>query len=147
MILPLRSEYPVPPLPNDVLTQLCYAPRREQLRGVIATGEKLEGWPLENTVRAQYYRSQALRRLAAASNSSDAKAVELERTALEHLDNLLKLDRWGMADRCRGDYPMLFDYLVHWENRLVTPRQSVGAAAGEMANTWRWFPCEEVNTY
>ncbi|KAJ5442003.1 hypothetical protein N7445_005010 [Penicillium cf. griseofulvum] len=96
----------------------------DQLRNVITTGEKIAGWPEENTIRGQYYLSQVLKNNFQ-GYSRVGEALKLEKKAKEKLDKILKLDTTEMASKHRGNDPMLFDYLVHWENRLITPRKQV----------------------
>jgi hypothetical protein len=103
---------------------------RGQLRNTIKTGEKSKGWPFENTVRGRYYLSQVLGR------KKNEEAVTLETDAKKELDSLLKLDDTAMATRHAGDYPMLFDYLVHWENRLVTPRRASTSSEEKDSPEW-----------
>jgi hypothetical protein len=46
------------------------------------------------------------------------------REATAGLEQLLALDSSGKAAEYGDNLSMLFDYLVHWECRLVTPRRS-----------------------
>ena len=98
---------------------------REQLHGVIIAGEEVIDWPRENTLRAKYYLSQAMK---GATGLTSAEAERMEKGAIEELERFLQSDDTGMGERYKGNYPMLFDYLVHWEHRLVTPRKSDRAA-------------------
>lgn len=62
----------------------------------------------------------------------------MEVEAKNELEILLKLDLSGKYSEYRGNYPMLFDYLVHWECRLVTPRighQVQGEVGVQMVDT------------
>ena len=87
----------------------------------LATGEnKIQQWPVENGVRGRYYLSQILKR----TDAPPDEARKMEREAIDSLNELLKLDVSGKSREYEGDYPMLFDYLVNWECRLVTPRQA-----------------------
>lgn len=63
------------------------------------------------------------------SLSDSVDGLKMEEASLKDLDELLMLDDSDMATTHRGDLPMLFDYLVHWENRLVTPRKAIAPAA------------------
>jgi hypothetical protein len=87
---------------------------------VITIAEKVVDWPRENTLRARYYLSQALKGV---TGFTSAEADKMEKAAIEELEAFLELDDTDMG-RYKGNYPMLFDYLVHWEHRLVTPRKS-----------------------
>src|SRR3569833_311634 len=95
---------------------------REQIHNTVTAGENLAGWPFENTVRGKYYLSQVLQQNSN-EKSPKTEALQLEEKAKEDLYQLLQLDRSRMAARYGNNFPMLFDYLVHWENRLVTPRK------------------------
>ncbi|KAK1750149.1 hypothetical protein QBC47DRAFT_310415, partial [Echria macrotheca] len=97
-----------------------YTEARVQIEKALQTGEtKIQQWPVENAVRGRYYLSQIRKKI----NPQDAEAERMEQEAKARLEELLKLDFTGKAAEYRGDYPMLFDYLVNWECRLVTPRQ------------------------
>ncbi|KAK1832981.1 P-loop containing nucleoside triphosphate hydrolase protein [Podospora conica] len=98
---------------------------RSRLEYVITMSDKISGWPRENTVRGQYYLSQALLHQAASDNNLPGRVegLNMQETARKELDLLLALDDTEIASRCQGDLSILFDYLVHWENRLVTPRK------------------------
>jgi hypothetical protein len=74
---------------------------------------------VENITRGKFYLSQVLK----ANNPSDPAAIDMEREAKESLEELLKLDNHGTAEEYKDNLPMLYDYLVHWECRLVTPRK------------------------
>lgn len=76
-------------------------------------------WPVENVVRGKYYLSQTLKK----TNPNDVSAASLEKEAKEALNQLLKVDVSGKALEYGDDLPMLYDYLVHWECRLITPRK------------------------
>jgi hypothetical protein len=80
--------------------------------------------PKENIARAEYYLAQILKSHDASSDEAD----RLEATAKESLMRLLNLDASGAMERYleEEDWPMLFDYIVTWECRLVTPRKSSG---------------------
>ncbi|KAK4227029.1 hypothetical protein QBC38DRAFT_455664 [Podospora fimiseda] len=92
----------------------------EQLRSVISVAEKVIDWPRENTVRARYYLSHALKGVL---GDTDDEGNEIEASAKTELELFLRMDDTGMGTRYAGKYPMLFDYLVDWEHRLVTPRK------------------------
>jgi hypothetical protein len=78
-----------------------------------------EQWPIENIVRGKFYLSQVLK----AVNPDDSTGLEMEMDAASGLEELLKLDCSGKAEEYRDNLPLLYDYLVHWECRLVTPRR------------------------
>jgi hypothetical protein len=80
---------------------------------------KRDLWPVENVVRAKYYLSQTMKSL----DPGDTAAAVLEEEAKKGLDRLLREDPSGMASEYGDNLPMLYDYLVHWEFRLVTPRR------------------------
>ena len=79
------------------------------------------GLPEENIARARYYLAQILK----SQDTSSDEANELEMTAKKSLMRLLRLDASGTMNRYLGeeDWPMLFDYIVTWECRLLTPRK------------------------
>ncbi|KAK4446601.1 hypothetical protein QBC34DRAFT_496876 [Podospora aff. communis PSN243] len=108
---------------NFLLSDLQEAETR--LRNTINTAEKISGWPRANTVRGRYYLSQVLLRMVEEGGDATRRdeALKLEKEAKEDLDQLLKLDDSDIASEYPGNFPLLFDYLVHWENRLVTPRK------------------------
>ena len=74
----------------------------------------------EDSVRAKYYLSQALKQ----QNPSSEEAAILEQESKASLHEILQKDRSGKAAAYHADYPALFDYIVQWECRLVTPRRS-----------------------
>lgn len=78
-------------------------------------------WPEENTVRAKYYLSQTLTKI----NPPDPAAAGHAKEAKDGLDRFLAADPSGKAQELGNDLPMLYDYLVHWECRLVTPRKKI----------------------
>jgi hypothetical protein len=49
----------------------------------------------------------------------------MEQDAKDHLHELIQMDLSGKAAEYSGDYSMLFDYIVNWECRLITPRKPV----------------------
>ncbi|KAI9888223.1 MAG: hypothetical protein M1814_000954 [Vezdaea aestivalis] len=80
---------------------------------------KTELWPPENVVRGKFYLSQVLKEM----KPNTKEAMELESEAKESLEKLLEMDKSGQAADYHADLPLLFDYLVHWECRLTTPRR------------------------
>ena len=77
-----------------------------------------ELWPPENIVRAKYYLSQVKKAL----NPDDHEASLLEEEAKRDLHALLESETSGTARAYEGNDKLLFDYIVQWECRLVTPR-------------------------
>lgn len=77
-----------------------------------------ELWPIENVIRGQFYLSQILK----GRNPLDQAALDLEKEAKESLERLLEEDGSGRELDYRHNLPLLYDYIVHWECRLVTPR-------------------------
>jgi hypothetical protein len=77
--------------------------------------------PVENVARAQYYLAQVLFQ----TDPEDPEALQLDRSAKESLQQLLALDGSNAMSKYRSppNYPILFDYIVPWETRLVTPRK------------------------
>lgn len=76
-------------------------------------------WPIEDVVRGKYYLSQVLKE----RDPHDKNALDLEREAKDGLEQLLAVDGSGKAAEYLDNLPMLYDYLVHWECRLITPRR------------------------
>lgn len=74
----------------------------------------------EDSVRANYYLSQTLKQ----QDPSSEKAPILEQESKASLHEILQKERSGKAAAYHADYPALFDYIVQWECRLVTPRRS-----------------------
>lgn len=85
---------------------------------------KLRSWPDENNVRGRYYLSQVRKQTPGVDAKALAAADQMEAQAKRELYRLLERDNTGMATKYEDNLPMLFDFLVHWENRLVTPRKS-----------------------
>ena len=108
---------------------------RSRLENTITIGQRISGWPKENTVRGRYYLSQVLLQQAEVKKSLSDRVdgLKMEEASEQDLDGLLKLDDSDIATKHRGDLPMLFDYLVHWENRLVTPRKAIVPATSVAA--------------
>ncbi|KAI6765685.1 hypothetical protein HG530_006755 [Fusarium avenaceum] len=90
-----------------------------QLRALATRTPQCAAWPNENVVRGNYYLSQVLK----AREASSSEGEELEKEAIDELMVLLKADSRGKAESYHEDYPIVFDYLMHWEFRLVTPRK------------------------
>lgn len=101
------------------------------MENVITASEGISGWPKENTVRGRYYLSQVLLQQA------EVSSLEMEAACRGALDELLKLDDSDITTQHRDNLPMLFDYLVHWENRLVTPRRAIVPVLSAAACTIR----------
>jgi len=78
-----------------------------------------ELWPVEKVVRGKYYLSQVWKK----RDPNHKAALDLETEAKEALEMLLLADKSGKAEEYRDDMPMLFDYLVRVDCRLVTPRR------------------------
>lgn len=74
----------------------------------------------EDSVRAKYYLSQTLKK----QDPSSEEAATLEQESKASLHEILQKERSGKAAAYKADYPALFDYIVQWECRLVTPRRS-----------------------
>ena len=82
-------------------------------------------WPSENIARAKYYMSQVLKK----RDPKNQQAAKLEQEAKNSVDQLLKHESLGKAAAYHGDYAMLFDFMVPWECRLITPRKGRPLAA------------------
>lgn len=115
----VEAEYVISgnPVVEDLsdLLMIC----RRWIRQTLKLNKKVH-WPSENVARAKYYLARALTK----SNNSLDEACNLDREAKASLEKLLL--RWG-SDTVKEylepkNYPILFDYLVPWECRLVTPR-------------------------
>lgn len=120
----------IPPLPKKTRTESnpCSAPIcREILEDMTSRNSYNHAWPEENVVRGKYYLSQTLKAL------DDSTAAEMERQAMDDLAKFLKevqpAGEWIETAKENGEYDILFDYLVHWEFRLVTPRNPSPEAA------------------
>lgn len=77
-------------------------------------------WPSENVARARYYLSQVLKR----RDLYDQHAASLEQEVQATVAQLLRHEGLGKAVAYHDNYPILLDFMVPWECRLVTPRQS-----------------------
>jgi len=91
---------------------------RKFIRQTLKVDKKVH-WPIENRVRAKYYLAQTL--LKGNTHSEEARRLDLE--AKSTLEELLCL---GGLESIKEylepkNYPILFDYIVPWECRLVTP--------------------------
>lgn len=77
--------------------------------------------------RAKYYLAQVLKE----THSSKLEIAQLEEEAKQSLSDLLRLDGSNtMKDYVEAeDYPILFDYIVSWELRLITPRKHMASEA------------------
>ena len=77
-------------------------------------------WPKENVTRAKYYLSKTLIKL----NLESEEGHGLESEAMSSLDEFLRNASWDQIQKYQDseDYPILFDYIVPWECRLVVPR-------------------------
>ena len=82
-------------------------------------------WPSENIARAKYYFSQVLKQ----RDPNNQQAAKVEREARSIVDQSLQHEGLGKAAAYRGSYPLLFDFMVPWECRLVTPRKGQCLAA------------------
>ena len=65
--------------------------------------------------RAKYYMSRVLKQ----RDPHSQQASKLEQEAL----GLLQQKGLGRAAACDSDYAILFDFMVPWECRLITPRK------------------------
>lgn len=76
-------------------------------------------WPPENTTRAEFYLSQILGK----RSDSVEEAGRLESKAKASLMELLRFGGWDHLQEYQDakEYLILFDYVVPWEFRLVTP--------------------------
>ncbi|KAL9611296.1 MAG: hypothetical protein Q9167_004060 [Letrouitia subvulpina] len=74
---------------------------------------------LGDLVRAKYYLSQTLQQ----QDLPNEEATLLEQESMQSLQQILQQERLGKAALYDGDFPILFDYIVQWECRLVTPRR------------------------
>ena len=72
-------------------------------------------WPSENIARAKYYMSRVLKQ----QDPHNRQAAKLEQDALGSLQQ----KGLGRAAADDSDYAILFDFMVPWECRLVTPRK------------------------
>ena len=73
-------------------------------------------WPSENIARAKYYMSRVLKQ----RDPNNRQAAKLEQEAYGFLQQKGLLGRRAAYD---GDYAVLFDFIVPWECRLITPRK------------------------
>ncbi len=111
------------------------------MRDVALRTPQCAAWPAENIVRGNYYLSQVLK----TKSPWNDEALSMEKEAINELNELLKKDSRGKGEEYANDYPMLFDYLVHWEFRLVTPRKltpegmfATGHELSIAATLWSW---------
>ena len=77
-------------------------------------------WPNENIARAKHYMSRVLKQ----RDHHSQPAVKLEQEARSILDQLLQHEGLEKAAAYHDDYDILFDFMVPWESRLITPRRS-----------------------
>lgn len=73
---------------------------------------------MENIIRAEYYLSQVLK----LARPQDDKWRDLEGEASKDMQSILRYGDLHKAGILDDKSAMAFDYLVHWECRLVTPR-------------------------
>ena len=87
---------------------------RKQISKTLAVNDRAI-WPSENIARAKYYMSRVLKQ----QDPHNRQAAKLEQDAL----GLLQQKGLGRAAAGDSDYAILFDFLVPWECRLITPRK------------------------
>ncbi|KAK6208485.1 hypothetical protein LQW54_006831 [Pestalotiopsis sp. IQ-011] len=98
-----------------MMGDLVYA--ENQIREAIASN-KGNQWPVENIIRAEYYLSQVLK----LARPHEDEWRDLECQASKDMKSILRHDDLHKAGILDDNLAMVFDYLVHWECRLVTPR-------------------------
>ncbi|KAJ3493113.1 hypothetical protein NLG97_g4946 [Lecanicillium saksenae] len=107
-----------------------------KLRGLAERALQCEAWPQENVVRGNYYLSLVLK----AQDPASQEALDMEREAIRQLMKFLEKDTRGMLETYGTNYPLLFDYLVHWEFRLNTPRRPKVSPPPRPTTSW-WWAC------
>ena len=94
---------------------------RSSIQNTLSLSKEVN-WPTENKIRAKYYLGQTLLNL----DSGSKEAMILDSQAKAPLKELLRHSKWDGIERYEAiqNYEVLFDYIVPWECRLATPRES-----------------------